>query len=180
MMYGNPETTSGGQALKFFASQRIDVRKKEALTAGGETVGFHVRAKVVKNKAAPPHRCSPLRPAPPAPAHMVLLPAVSMLRRVATCQVHPGGKQQLVYPLADNLMMPLVSVEGAAGDTSVVPAPAVLPGTLPARCSCGCTCAGVCSANAKAEWPVRLPLVRIWPHCGPAVPVPATQQLGSP
>lgn len=56
VMYGNPETTSGGQALKFFASQRIDVRKKEALTAGGETIGFHVRAKVVKNKAAPPHK----------------------------------------------------------------------------------------------------------------------------
>ncbi|MBE6990729.1 MAG: recombinase RecA [Ruminococcaceae bacterium] len=56
VMYGNPEVTTGGRALKFYASVRIDVRRVEALKAGGEVVGNHVRAKVVKNKVAPPFR----------------------------------------------------------------------------------------------------------------------------
>ena len=56
VMYGNPETTTGGRALKFYASVRIDVRRVETLKAGGEVVGNHVRAKVVKNKVAPPFR----------------------------------------------------------------------------------------------------------------------------
>ena len=55
VMYGNPEVT-GGRALKFYASVRIDVRRVETLKAGGEVVGNHVRAKVVKNKVAPPFR----------------------------------------------------------------------------------------------------------------------------
>ena len=56
VMYGNPEVTTGGRALKFYASVRIDVRRVESLKAGGEVVGNHVRAKVVKNKVAPPFR----------------------------------------------------------------------------------------------------------------------------
>ena len=56
VMYGNPEVTTGGRALKFYASVRIDVRRVGTLKAGGEVVGNHVRAKVVKNKVAPPFR----------------------------------------------------------------------------------------------------------------------------
>jgi len=56
VMYGNPETTTGGRALKFYASVRIDVRKTENLKAGTEVYGSHVKCKVVKNKVAPPFR----------------------------------------------------------------------------------------------------------------------------
>ena len=56
VMYGNPEVTTGGRALKFYASVRIDVRRVEALKNGGEVVGNRTRAKVVKNKVAPPFR----------------------------------------------------------------------------------------------------------------------------
>ena len=56
VMYGNPEVTPGGRALKFFASVRIDVRKGEPLKNGGETYGNHVKCKIVKNKVAPPFR----------------------------------------------------------------------------------------------------------------------------
>jgi len=56
VMYGNPETTPGGLALKYYASVRIDVRKVEALKVNGEFVGNHTRAKVVKNKVAPPFK----------------------------------------------------------------------------------------------------------------------------
>ena len=56
VMYGNPEVTTGGRALKFYASVRIDVRKVETMKVGSEMVGNHVKAKVVKNKVAPPFR----------------------------------------------------------------------------------------------------------------------------
>ncbi len=56
IMFGNPETTPGGRALKFYASVRIDIRKIEPLKAGGEVIGSRTRAKVVKNKVAPPFR----------------------------------------------------------------------------------------------------------------------------
>ncbi len=56
VMYGNPETTTGGRALKFYSSVRIDVRKIETLKVGGEMIGSRTRAKVVKNKVAPPFR----------------------------------------------------------------------------------------------------------------------------
>ena len=56
VMYGNPETTTGGRALKFYASVRIDVRKIETLKNGSEIIGSRTRAKVVKNKVAPPFR----------------------------------------------------------------------------------------------------------------------------
>ena len=56
VMYGNPEVTTGGRALKFYASVRIDVRRIEALKNGSEVVGNRTRAKVVKNKVAPPFR----------------------------------------------------------------------------------------------------------------------------
>ena len=56
VMFGNPETTTGGRALKFYASIRLDVRRIEALKAGGEVVGNRTRVKVVKNKVAPPFR----------------------------------------------------------------------------------------------------------------------------
>jgi len=56
VMYGNPETTPGGRALKYFASVRIDVRRVETLKVGGEMVGNRTRAKIVKNKVAPPFK----------------------------------------------------------------------------------------------------------------------------
>ncbi len=56
VMYGNPETTSGGRALKFFASIRIDIRRTEALKSGSEIYGNSVRVKIVKNKVAPPFK----------------------------------------------------------------------------------------------------------------------------
>ena len=56
VMFGNPETTTGGRALKFYASIRLDVRRIEALKQGGEMVGNRTRIKVVKNKVAPPFR----------------------------------------------------------------------------------------------------------------------------
>lgn len=54
--YGNPEVTSGGLALKYYASVRIDVRRIESLKVNGEVIGNHTRAKVVKNKVAPPFK----------------------------------------------------------------------------------------------------------------------------
>jgi recombination protein RecA len=56
VMYGNPETTPGGRALKFYASVRIDVRKAEPLKNGNDVYGNKVRCKVVKNKVAPPFK----------------------------------------------------------------------------------------------------------------------------
>ena len=56
VMYGNPEVTTGGRALKFYASVRIDIRKTEVLKNGADTYGNHVKCKVVKNKVAPPFR----------------------------------------------------------------------------------------------------------------------------
>ncbi len=56
VMFGNPETTTGGRALKFYSSIRLDVRRIEALKQGGEVVGNRTRIKVVKNKVAPPFR----------------------------------------------------------------------------------------------------------------------------
>jgi recombination protein RecA len=54
--YGNPEVTTGGRALKFYASVRIDVRRIESIKVGTETIGVHTRARVVKNKVAPPFK----------------------------------------------------------------------------------------------------------------------------
>ena len=56
VMFGNPETTTGGNALKFYSSVRLDIRRVGALTQGEEVVGNHVRVKVVKNKVAPPFK----------------------------------------------------------------------------------------------------------------------------
>jgi recombination protein RecA len=56
VMFGSPETTSGGRALKFYASVRLDIRKIDNLKDGTEVVGNRVRAKIVKNKLAPPFR----------------------------------------------------------------------------------------------------------------------------
>lgn len=55
-MFGNPETTTGGRALKFYSSVRMDVRRIESLKQGGEVVGNRTRVKIVKNKVAPPFR----------------------------------------------------------------------------------------------------------------------------
>ena len=55
-MFGNPETTTGGRALKFYSSVRLDVRRIESLKAGGEVIGNRTRVKVVKNKIAPPFK----------------------------------------------------------------------------------------------------------------------------
>ena len=56
VVYGNPEVTTGGRALKFYSSVRIDVRRVEGIKSGTELIGNHTRAKVVKNKVAPPFR----------------------------------------------------------------------------------------------------------------------------
>ena len=56
VMFGNPETTTGGRALKFYASVRIDIRRIESIKEGQDVVGNRVRVKVVKNKVAPPFR----------------------------------------------------------------------------------------------------------------------------
>ena len=56
IMFGNPETTTGGKALKFYASVRIEVRKGEAIKNGTEIIGNKTKAKIVKNKVAPPFR----------------------------------------------------------------------------------------------------------------------------
>jgi recombination protein RecA len=55
-MFGNPETTTGGRALKFYTSVRIDLRRKETIKNGEIAIGNRIRAKVVKNKMAPPFR----------------------------------------------------------------------------------------------------------------------------
>lgn len=55
-MFGNPETTTGGNALKFYSSVRLDIRKISAIKSGDEIIGNQVRVKVVKNKVAPPFR----------------------------------------------------------------------------------------------------------------------------
>lgn len=56
VMFGNPETTTGGNALKFYASVRLDIRRVTSLKDGDNIIGNHVRVKVVKNKVAPPFR----------------------------------------------------------------------------------------------------------------------------
>jgi recombination protein RecA len=56
VMFGNPETTPGGRALKFYASVRLDIRRVETIKSGSESIGSRVRVKVVKNKVAPPFR----------------------------------------------------------------------------------------------------------------------------
>ena len=56
VMFGNPETTTGGRALKFFSSMRIDVRRVESIKAGDQVLGNRTRAKIVKNKVAPPFK----------------------------------------------------------------------------------------------------------------------------
>ncbi|MBO4398800.1 MAG: recombinase RecA [Lachnospiraceae bacterium] len=56
VVYGNPETTTGGRALKFYSSVRMEVRRIDAVKVNGEVIGNHVRAKVVKNKVAPPFK----------------------------------------------------------------------------------------------------------------------------
>ena len=56
VMYGNPETTTGGNALKYYASVRLEIRRTEGLKGDGEEIGNHVRVRVLKNKVAPPFR----------------------------------------------------------------------------------------------------------------------------
>jgi recombination protein RecA len=56
VVYGNPETTTGGKALKFYASVRIDIRKADAIKDGAEIAGYHTKAKIVKNKVSPPFK----------------------------------------------------------------------------------------------------------------------------
>jgi recombination protein RecA len=56
VMFGNPDTTTGGRALKFYSSVRLDVRRIESLKQGGEVIGNRTRVKVVKNKIAPPFK----------------------------------------------------------------------------------------------------------------------------
>ncbi len=58
IVFGNPEVTPGGRALKFYSSVRIDLRRVETIKQGAEAIGSHIRARVVKNKVAPPFRCA--------------------------------------------------------------------------------------------------------------------------
>ncbi|MFX8397134.1 DNA recombination/repair protein RecA, partial [Acinetobacter baumannii] len=58
VMFGNPETTTGGNALKFYASVRLDIRRMAQIKDGDEAIGNRVKVKVVKNKVAPPFRQS--------------------------------------------------------------------------------------------------------------------------
>ena len=55
-MFGNPETTTGGRALKFYASVRLDVRRIDSIKQGDEVIGNRTRVKVIKNKVAPPFK----------------------------------------------------------------------------------------------------------------------------
>jgi len=55
-MFGSPETTTGGRALKFYASIRLDIRRQDTIKNGTEAIGVHTKVKVVKNKLAPPFR----------------------------------------------------------------------------------------------------------------------------
>ena len=55
-MFGSPETTPGGRALKFYSSVRLDMRRIESIKTGTETIGNHIRVRVVKNKVAPPFK----------------------------------------------------------------------------------------------------------------------------
>jgi len=57
-MFGNPETTTGGNALKFYASVRLDIRRQTQVKDGDQAIGNHVKVKVVKNKVAPPFRAA--------------------------------------------------------------------------------------------------------------------------
>ncbi|MBU1150728.1 MAG: DNA recombination/repair protein RecA, partial [Proteobacteria bacterium] len=56
VFFGNPETTTGGNALKFYSTMRLDIRKVSAIKTGQDVIGFRTRVKVVKNKVAPPFR----------------------------------------------------------------------------------------------------------------------------
>src|SRR5690606_29519191 len=56
VMFGNPETTTGGMALKFYASVRLDIRRIQSIKVGSEIIGNRVRVRVVKNKVAPPFK----------------------------------------------------------------------------------------------------------------------------
>jgi recombination protein RecA len=56
VFFGNPETTTGGNALKFYSSQRLDIRKMTSIKSGQDVIGFRTKVKVVKNKLAPPFR----------------------------------------------------------------------------------------------------------------------------
>ncbi|HRA12637.1 MAG TPA: DNA recombination/repair protein RecA, partial [Chitinophagaceae bacterium] len=58
VMFGNPETTTGGNALKFYASVRLDIRRQAQVKDGDSAIGNHVKVKVVKNKVAPPFRAA--------------------------------------------------------------------------------------------------------------------------
>ena len=81
VMFGNPETTTGGRALKFYSSVRLDVRRIETLKQGGEMIGNRVRVKVVKNKIAPPFTLCLEKESPKREISWIWLPRKILWRR---------------------------------------------------------------------------------------------------
>jgi recombination protein RecA len=141
IVYGNPETTTGGQALKFYCSVRLDIRKKKVIKRGDEAIGSEVKVKVVKNKLAPPFR--------EAEFEILYGIGVNKLAEVVDLGEKAGlferagghysykgerlahGRDKVIAHLADNpgiaQEVRLLLVEGAKAECHMAPAAATVP-----------------------------------------------------